>query len=190
MSIVFIILLGIGLGMDCFAVSVTAGMAVNKPVFSQRLRMAVIFGLFQAIMPLFGFLAGKGFAEEIQRVDHWLAFAILLFIGGKMIYEDLKSPQEGEKEAKDMFQWYALLSLAVATSIDALATGLIFVSLPNMIWQAISIIGLCSFFLSLSGSYLGTYCSEKIRFRAELWGGIILILIGTKILIEHLFLLT
>ena len=188
MSIPFIILLAIGLAMDCFAISVTAGMATNKPAFLQQLKMATLFGLFQAVMPLFSFLAGKGFAEQIQRIDHWLAFIILLFIGGKMIYEDLKSRKKTnfEKKTKNMFQWYTLLSLAVATSIDALATGLIFVPYGNKIWLAVFIIGLCSFLLSFIGSYLGTYWSGKIRFRAELVGGIILIIIGTKILIEHL----
>ena len=188
MGIFFIILLAVGLAMDCFAVSVTTGMATNKPIFSQRLKMATLFGLFQAIMPLFGFLAGKGFAQQIQRIDHWLAFVILLFIGGKMLYEDLKPEKENsEEKPKNMFQWYTLLSLAVATSIDALATGLIFVPFGNTIWQAMAIIGFCSFLFSFIGSYLGTYFSGKIRFRAELLGGIILILIGTKILVEHLF---
>jgi len=188
MGILFIILLAVGLAMDCFAVSATAGMMVNKPIFSQRLKMAMLFGLFQAVMPLLGFLAGKGFAQQIQRFDHWLAFAILLFIGGKMLYEDLK-PKIGttaEEKTKNIFQWHTLLSLAVATSIDALATGLIFVPFGNRIWQAAAIIGLCSFLFSFIGSYLGTYCSGRIRFRAELLGGIILIIIGTKILIEHI----
>jgi putative Mn2+ efflux pump MntP len=188
MGISFIILLATGLAMDCFAVSLTAGMAAHKPIFPQRLKMAVMFGLFQAMMPLFGFLAGKGFAQQIQRIDHWLAFGILLFIGGKMIYEDLKPEKEAnpDKKTKNNFQWYTLLSLAVATSIDALATGLIFVPFGNIIWRAALIIGVCSFLFSLIGSYLGTYFGRKIRFRAELLGGIILIIIGTKILIEHL----
>jgi len=187
MGILFIILLAVGLAMDCFAVSVTAGMTTDKPIFLQRLKMATMFGLFQAVMPLFGFLAGKGFAKQIQLIDHWLAFVILLFIGGKMLYEDLK-PQKtkSEEKTKNIFQWHILLSLAVATSIDALATGLIFVPFENKIWWAMAIIGFCSFLFSFIGSYLGTYCSGKIRFRAELLGGIILIIIGTKILIEHL----
>jgi putative Mn2+ efflux pump MntP len=117
-----------------------------------------------------------------------LAFAILLFIGGKMIYEGLKPENETENEnkSKDKFQWYTLLSLSVATSIDALATGLIFVPFGNMIWKAVLIIGIVSFLFSFIGSYLGTYCSGKIRFRPELLGGIILIIIGAKILIEHI----
>ncbi len=188
MGIGFVILLAIGLAMDCFAVSVTGGIAANKPALSKRLRMAIMFGLFQAIMPLFGFLIGKGFAEQIQRIDHWLAFFILLLIGGKMIYEDIKSSKEAdtERKTKDFFQWGTLFSLAIATSIDALATGLIFVPFGNMIWWAMLIIGICSFVFSLAGSYFGSYCSGKIRFRAELLGGIILIVIGAKILIEHL----
>lgn len=191
MGIAFIILLAIGLAMDCFAVSVTSGATISKPAFSMRLRMAVLFGLFQAVMPLFGFLAGKGFAQQIQHIDHWLAFGILLIIGGKMIYEDVTSYKKAEtgQKTKNMFQWYVLLSLALATSIDALATGLIFVPFENTIWIAMLIIGLCSFLFSLIGSYFGTYFGRKLRFRAELLGGIILIIIGTKILIEHLIIL-
>ena len=188
MGTFFIILLAIGLAMDCFAVSVTSGINAAKLNFSLRLRMAVMFGLFQAVMPLFGFLAGRAFAQQIQHFDHWLAFTILLFIGGKMIYEDIKSRKktEAEEKTKNAFQWRTLLLLAVATSIDALATGLIFVPFANKIWQAMLIIGLCSFLLSLIGSYFGTYCGKRIRLPAELLGGIILIIIGTKILIEHL----
>jgi len=187
-GLVIVVLLAIGLAMDCFAVSVTSGITVYKPTFSMRLRMAVLFGLFQAAMPLIGFLAGKGFAQQIRHIDHWFAFGILLIIGGKMIYEDIASHKktETERKTKDMFQWYVLLSLAVATSIDALATGLIFVPFENTIWIAMPIIGLCSFLFSLIGSYLGTYFGKNLRFRAELLGGIILIIIGTKILIEHL----
>ena len=188
MGIGFIVLLAIGLAMDCFAVSVTSGIATNNIKFNQRLKMAFLFGLFQGIMPLIGFLAGKSFAEQIQRIDHWLAFFILLFIGGKMIYEDIKSNRnpEIEQRNKDFFQWSTLLTLALATSIDALATGLIFVPFENMIWWAMSIIGICSFVFSLVGSYFGSYCNGKFNFRAELIGGIILIAIGTKILMEHL----
>lgn len=188
MGIVFIVLLAIGLAMDCFAVSVTSGIATNKIKFNQRLKMAILFGLFQGIMPLIGFLFGKGFTEQIQRIDHWLAFLILLFIGGKMIYEDIKSNKnyETEQKSKNFFSWGTILTLALATSIDALATGLIFVPFGNLIWQTILIIGICSFIFSLAGSYFGSYCSGKFHIRAELLGGIILIAIGTKILIEHL----
>ena len=183
----YIILLAIGLAMDCFAVSVTAG-SVKTPAFSQRFLMALMFGLFQAIMPLVGFWVGYGFSEQIQSVDHWLAFGILFLIGSKMVYEDVKESDDDDDDAKtkDFFKWYVLLSLAVATSIDALATGLIFVPYGNLIWQAISIIGACSFLFSLLGSYTGSYLSKKIRFRAELFGGIILIVVGTKILLDHL----
>jgi len=188
MGIGFIVLLAIGLAMDCFAVSVTSGIATDNVKLSQRLRMAVLFGLFQGVMPLFGFLLGKGFAEQIQKIDHWLAFFILLFIGGKMIYEEIKPGKEpqSEQKPKDFYRWATLLTLALATSIDALATGLIFVPYENMIWIAMLIIGICSFVFSLAGSYFGSYCKGRFRIRAELLGGIILIAIGTKILIEHL----
>ena len=188
MGIGFIIFLAIGLAMDCFAVSVTSGIATKTIKLNQRLKMAVLFGLFQGVMPLIGFFAGKAFTEQIQQIDHWLAFFILLFIGGKMIYEDIKSSKHPEKEQspKDFFRWGILLTLALATSIDALATGLIFVPFADMIYQAMLIIGICSFVFSLAGSYFGSYCNGKFRIRAELLGGIILIAIGTKILIEHL----
>ena len=188
MGIIFIILLAIGLAMDCFAVSVTSGIAADNVKLSQRLRMALLFGLFQGVMPLFGFLLGKGFAEQIQKIDHWLAFFILLFIGGKMIYEDLKPEKESdeEKKPKNFYAWATLLTLALATSIDALATGLVFVPYENMIWIAMLIIGICSFIFSLAGSCFGSYCKGRFRIRAELLGGIILIGIGTKILVEHL----
>ncbi len=189
MGIGFIIFLAIGLAMDCFAVSVTSGIAIEKIRLSQRLKMAILFGLFQGAMPLIGFLLGKGFAEQIERIDHWLAFFILLFIGGKMIYEDIKSNKnpETEQKSKDFFRWSTLLTLALATSIDALATGLIFVPFGKMIYWAILIIGGCSFVFSLTGSYFGSYCNGKFRIRAELLGGIILIAIGAKIVIEHLW---
>ena len=107
-----------------------------------------------------------------------------------MIYEDVRSrkAKEAVEKVKDFFKWYVLLSLAVATSIDAFAAGLIFISYGNSIWQAISIIGICSFLFSLFGSYLGSYVSGRIRFRAELFGGVVLIIIGTKILLDHLML--
>lgn len=188
MKIGFIILLAIGLAMDCFAVSVTSAIATDKIKFSQRLKMAFWFGLFHGIMPLIGFLVGQSFAEQIQRIDHWLAFFILLFIGGKMIFENIKPHRnpEIEQKPKDFFRLLTLLTLSLAVSIDALATGLIFVPWGNIIWQAMFIIGLCSFVFSIIGSYFGSYCNGRFNLRAELLGGIILIAIGTKILIEHL----
>jgi putative Mn2+ efflux pump MntP len=188
MGIGFIVLLAIGLSMDCFAVSVTGGIVGNKPKISQYLRMATLFGLFQAMMPLIGFFAGHVFAEQIQRVDHWLAFVLLLVIGGKMMYSDIqwKKKDTTDQKRDDYYKITMLLSLAMATSIDALATGLIFVPFENRIGWAVVTIGVCSFLFSLIGSYVGSYCNGKIRVRAELFGGIILVAIGTKILIEHL----
>ncbi|MDR0368859.1 MAG: manganese efflux pump [Bacteroidales bacterium] len=188
MGIGFIVFLAIGLAMDCFAVSVTSGIATHRITFYQRLKMALLFGLFQGVMPFVGFLAGKGFAEQIQRIDHWLAFFILGFIGGKMIVEDVKSHRRlgGSLPPKDFFLWTTLITLSLATSIDALATGLIFVPFEHQIGYAMGIIGLCSFVFSLAGSYFGSYCHGKFNFRAELIGGIILIAIGAKILAEHI----
>lgn len=190
MNLIFIILLAIGLAMDCFTVSITCGVVQNNIKTSQRLLMAFLFGFFQAAMPLIGWLAGVSFAKYIEPVDHWLAFIILLFIGGKMIVENLKNKQDDlSKEFNSQyFTFKRLMILSIATSIDALATGLIFIGQDNEIWWVIAIIGLVSFVFSIAGSFIGSYCRNRFTFNKwELLGGIILIAIGTKILIEHLF---
>ena len=153
MNLIFIILLAIGLAMDCFTVSITCGVVQNNIKTSQRLLMAFLFGFFQAAMPLIGWLAGVSFAKYIEPVDHWLAFIILLFIGGKMIVENLKNKQDDlSKEFNSQyFTFKRLMILSIATSIDALATGLIFIGQDNEIWWAIAIIGLVSFVFSIAG---------------------------------------
>ena len=181
--------------MDCFAVSVSKGICVNKFNIGYTLRMALLFGLFQGGMPLIGYLAGISFATTITRIDHWVAFILLVFIGIKMIREGLVNnvAVECDNDAgeqvdinKKMFGWGALFSLAVATSIDALATGLIFVPFPNFIVLAISIIGIVSFILTIVGIFIGIHFGRNFKINANVIGGIILIAIGTKILIEHL----
>lgn len=177
--------------MDCFAVSIAGGLLLRRICWRPMLRMAFIFGLFQALMPLAGWLAAATFSHLIQEVDHWLAFIILAFLGGRMIHESFK--KEECRHPHDPRHLKMVLTLAVATSIDALAVGVSFAFLGINhfadIVPSVTIIGFVSFVLSLAGLWLGIRfgCGFARKLKAELWGGIILIIIGTKILIEHLF---
>lgn len=193
MDLLSIIVIAIGLAMDCFAVSIAKGMAARKFYFRYALRTALLFGLFQGLMPLIGYLAGISFAETIAVIDHWIAFVLLGFIGTKMIVESMRE-KDGSKNRQEtrtediatLFSWKILFSLAIATSIDALATGLIFVPTPEWTAVAFSIIGAVSFLFSMLGMWIGATFGKRFRLNVEVIGGIILILIGTKILIEHL----
>jgi putative Mn2+ efflux pump MntP len=186
MDIISIIIIGIGLAMDCFAVSISKGVCLKKFRFKKALRMAVLFGLFQGLMPLIGYFAGFSFANAIRDFDHWIAFGLLSIIGIKMFIEGLK-PIDPHCEIKtDPFKWKVLLTLALATSIDAMATGIVFVTFPERIWVAVANIGIISFIFSLLGVYLGVHFRSKIKINVEILGGIILVGIGLKILIEHL----
>lgn len=184
-------LLAIGLAMDCLAVSIASGIILRRIQWRPMLIMAFFFGLFQAIMPLLGWLGASTFSHLIESVDHWIAFAILAFLGGRMIKESFK-----EEDCCQRFNPASLkvvITMAVATSIDALAVGVSFAFLGikgcSSILYPAGIIGFVSFFMSLIGLIFGIRfgCGIARKLRAELWGGIILILIGTKILIEHLF---
>ena len=150
------------------------------------LRMAVLFGLFQALMPLIGYLFGIGFAGYMKAFDHWIAFGLLTLIGGKMVIEGLKPHDPDSDETPNPFKWSFLLSLALATSIDALATGIVLIPYPGAIWEAIAIIGFISFLFTLTGMYIGVHFGKRFHFKVEILGGVILIGIGLKILIEHL----
>jgi len=150
------------------------------------LRMAVLFGLFQALMPLIGYLFGIGFAGYMKAFDHWIAFGLLTLIGGKMVIEGLKPHDPDSDETSNPFKWSLLLSLALATSIDALATGIVLIPYPGAIWEAIAIIGFISFLFTLTGMYIGVHFGKRFHFKVEILGGVILIGIGLKILIEHL----
>ena len=186
MDILSIIIIGIGLAMDCFAVSISKGVCLKKFKFKKAFRMAMLFGLFQGLMPLIGYFAGFSFAKKISDYDHWIAFILLGGIGVKMFIEGLK-PIDPHCEIKtDPFKWKLLFALALATSIDALATGIIFVPYPTKIAFAIITIGFVSFLFSILGVYLGVHFRQLIKINAELPGGIILIGIGFKILLEHL----
>ncbi len=187
MDILSIILIAIGLAMDCFAVSITKGITCRKGQWSRALLMALLFGLFQGGMPLIGFFAGVAFTEQIARYDHWIALALLGLIGGKMIWESLHGKDEESAKEADGLSFKTLILLAIATSIDALATGIIFVPTPEIIWLAVSVIALVSLIFSIVGYVIGVVCGKRFRFDVELLGGIILIAIGLKIFIEHMW---
>ena len=184
-------LLAIGLAMDCFAVSIASGIILKRVRLRPMLVMAAAFGFFQALMPLLGWIGASFFSHLIESIDHWIAFAILAFLGGRMVLESFKD--EDCRHEFDPTSLKVVLALAVATSIDALAVGISFAFLGirgfSAILPPICIIGLVSFVLSFVGLTFGIRfgCGIARKLRAELWGGIILIIIGTKILIEHLF---
>lgn len=184
-------LLALGLAMDCFAISIASGILLKHTQWRPMFIMAFFFGLFQAVMPLLGWRGASTFSHLIAELDHWIAFAILAFLGGRMVKESFKD--EECKEEFDPKNLKVVLALAVATSIDALAIGISFAFLGiqhfSEILAPVSIIGFVSFAMSMIGLMFGIRfgCGIAQKLRAELWGGIILILIGVKILVEHLF---
>ena len=184
MSLWELFLLAIGLSMDAFAVSVCKGLSVERVKRSNILACGAYFGGFQALMPLIGYLLGARFQSMIESVDHWIAFVLLLLIGVNMIREALGGDDE---ELDASFGVKTMLMLAVATSIDALAVGVTFAFLSVNIIPAVCFIGAVTFVLSALGVKLGGVFGMKWKRRAELTGGVILVLIGLKILIEHLF---
>ena len=178
--------IGIGLAMDAFAVAVTSGITLKRMRLRHAMRIALFFGAFQAVMPLLGWLFGQVFRHFIRSFDHWVAFILLAFIGGKMIYE--ASKPHDERNAADPLNVYVLFTLAIATSIDALAVGITFSFLDVDIWQAIAVIGVITFALSLAGTQIGKSVGHLFENRVEILGGLILIGIGLKIFIHHQFL--
>ena len=183
MGFVDIFLIGIALSMDAFAVSICKGLSVKKVSAKHVLTVGVYFGGFQALMPTLGFLLGYRFESFITSIDHWIAFILLALIGGNMIREALGKDEEHEN---DDFSFKAMLPLAVATSIDALAVGISFAFLGVDIVTAALLIGATTFVLSGAGIFVGNIFGSKYKSKAELAGGIVLILIGAKILLEHL----
>lgn len=189
MGLLELLLVGIGLSMDAFAVSICQGLCMPKLNWRHVAVIALFFGGFQALMPLAGWFLGSRFAGYIQNFDHWVAFVLLVIIGGNMLREAF-GPEDDEDEAAcavdaklDLKQ---LFLMAVATSIDALAVGVTFAFLEVKIVPAISIIGTTTFCLSLVGVAVGNFFGTRYKKRAEAAGGIILILLGIKILLEHL----
>lgn len=185
MGILEVFLIGVGLSMDAFAVSVCRGLKMKKLNIGQMVLIAVFFGGFQALMPVIGWFLGTQFEAYITAVDHWIAFVLLAVIGGKMIYDSVKDDDD-DKNEKSVLNIKELLVMAIATSIDALAVGITFAFLSVNIWSSVSIIGITTFVLSAVGVLIGHKFGAKYKNKAEFAGGIILILIGLKILLEHL----
>ena len=180
MNILELFILAVGLSMDAFAVSICKGLSLGK---IQKKHMAIAgawFGGFQALMPLIGYFAGRFFAEKLTQYDHWVGFILLLFIGGSMIKESLCE----EEESNDAMDIKTMFLLAIATSIDALAVGVTFAFLKVAIIPAVVFIGVVTFVCSAIGIKIGSIFGTKYKSKAELCGGIILILIGLKILLE------
>ena len=175
-------LMGVGLSMDAFAVSICKGLGMRKVNKKQALVIGLFFGGFQALMPFVGWLLGTQFEKYITSIDHWIAFILLALIGINMIRE----AREESEELDASFSVKAMLPLAIATSIDALAVGITFAFLHVQIVPAITFIGVTTFILSVIGVKIGNLFGAKYKSYAEIAGGIVLILLGTKILLEHL----
>ena len=182
MTICEIILTGIGLSMDAFAVSLVRGLSMKKFDVKQAVIVAFTFGAFQAIMPLIGWLLGSSFRKYIVNFDHWVAFGLLVIIGGKMIFDAVK----GDDDEIKSFDVKNLLIMAVATSIDALAVGVSLSFLDVNLASAVTIIGVVTFIICMIGVGIGHLVGSKFRKRSAIIGGVVLIAIGTKILLEHL----
>ncbi|MEE1054221.1 MAG: manganese efflux pump MntP family protein [Acutalibacteraceae bacterium] len=184
MGLLELFILAIGLSMDAFAVSVCKGLATQRVNPKHMIIAGIWFGGFQALMPLIGYFLGTAFEKYVTAVDHWIAFILLGAIGGNMIKEAFSG---GENEADGSFGFKTMLVMAIATSIDALAVGITFALLPDVnIVAAVSFIGVTTFILSAVGVKIGNVFGAKYKSKAELAGGIILIILGIKILIEHL----
>lgn len=183
MSIFELLLLSVGLAMDAFAVSICKGLSVKQLKPHHLLTAGLYFGGFQALMPLIGWLLGSSFEGLIKNVDHWIAFGLLVFIGANMVRESFGKAEE----LNDSISPKVMLPLAVATSIDALAVGVTFAFLNVNIWLAIALIGAITFVISAVGVKIGNVFGAKYKSKAELAGGIILIALAIKILVEHLF---
>lgn len=186
MGIIEFFLIGVGLSMDAFAVSVCKGLNMRKINKAHCFVIALFFGGFQAIMPLTGWLLGRQFEQYITAIDHWIAFGLLVLLGVKMIVDACKAEEEEIHKTESKLDLKELFVMAVATSIDALAVGITFAFLNVNIVLAITIIGCTTFVLSIVGVFVGNIFGSRYKNRAEIAGGIILILIGIKILIEHL----
>lgn len=186
MSFMELVLIAVGLSMDAFAVAICKGLSVQKLGWKHYLTVGVWFGGFQALMPTLGYLLGTTFERYITSVDHWVAFVLLCLIGGSMLKEGLAKEEE-EKEERAGFDFKSMLLLAVATSIDALAVGITFALLPDVnIFSAVGLIGTITFCLSAVGLKVGNIFGLKYKSKAEVVGGVILTLMGLKILLEHL----
>lgn len=184
MGIIEIFFIGVGLAMDAFAVSICKGLSMKKLNVKKMIIIGGYFGFFQALMPLIGYLLGTRFENLVTQIDHWIAFILLAIIGGNMIKEALG--KDAESNNNDSVDFKEMIVLAIATSIDALAVGITFAFLKVDILKSIIIIGITTFIISMIGVVIGNRFGNKYEKKAELAGGIILIIIGLKILLEHL----
>ena len=187
MEFLSIFLIALGLAADCFAVAFSGSISMRTLSFLQVFRVSLVFGIFQGLMPVLGWLAGRTVVELIADYDHWLAFILLALVGSRMIWESFRS-RDGHNKNTDITKGFLLLTLSVATSIDALAVGLTFAFMKVNILVASSTIGIVAFVATVIGFILGRKASYLIGRRAEAIGGMVLIGIGVKILVEHIFL--
>ena len=187
MNLLSLFTIAIGLSMDAFAVSICKGLAMKKITVKKAMTVGLWFGGFQALMPLFGYLLGIRFQSHITAIDHWIAFVLLGIIGFNMIREAYSKEEE---KADDSLHAKDMLLLAIATSIDALAVGVTFAFLQVAIIPAVTLIGVTTFVCSMLGVKIGNVFGTRYKSRAELVGGVILILMGLKILLEHLGILS
>ena len=185
MNIFDLILLAIGVSMDAFAVSIAKGLATQRLRPRHYASVALWFGGFQALMPVIGYFLGANFASIVESCDHWIAFVLLVVIGGKMLYDTFTGGEDEDGTGSD-FRFRTMLVLAIATSIDALAIGVSLAFLKVDIWSAIAFIGATTASFSALGLRLGNIFGYRYKHGAELTGGVVLILIGAKILVEHL----
>lgn len=183
MGIIELVILSIGLAMDAFSVSICKGLATQKINLKYALTIGAYFGIFQGIMPIIGYLVGTTFYNQITNIDHWIAFVLLFCIGINMIKEAILDKEE---EKDDSLKIKDMLILAIATSIDALAVGITFAFFKVNIFLSCTLIGLITFVISIIGVKIGNVFGNKYEKKAQILGGIILILLGFKILIEHL----
>lgn len=182
MGFIEILLIGVGLAMDAFAVSICKGLSTRQLEFKHALICGGYFGFFQGLMPLIGFILGVQFKDKIESIDHWIAFLLLVLIGLNMIKEAF----EDEENCNPDFSFKAMLPLAIATSIDALAVGVTFAFLNANILYAIVIIAITTMIISMIGVKIGHAFGSRYKSKAEIAGGVILIFMGIKILLEHL----
>ena len=182
MSIIELLLIGVGLSMDAFAVSICKGLTMRKMEWNKAFLCGIYFGFFQFLMPVIGFFLGYGFKDIIENFDHWVAFVVLAAIGVSMI----RSAMAEDSDIAEGFGVKTMITLAVATSIDALAVGISFAFLRLNIWLSAGLIGITTFTLSVIGVKVGSVFGTRYKKKAEIAGGVILIIIGLKILIEHL----
>ena len=185
MSVFEIVLISIGLAMDAFGVSIGKGLSMPVGENGRKVTLAFLFGLFQFLMPVMGWLIGRQFIDVISEWDHWIIFGLLGYLGVAMIREGL-SDETDEDDDKQFLGTWEMMMLSVVTSLDAMAVGLTFAFMPINVWKASTMIGVITFGISLIGIYLGKFMGQFVGKYADILGGGVLILIGTKILLQHL----